>query len=282
MQNVTVLGTGVLGRQIMYQAAFHGKKVMGYDISDEIIEQSRKQMQTVANWVAADIPEMTPEKTAEALANIRYTSDLATAVADADIVIEAVPEAMEIKKETYSKMAPLLPEKTILCTNSSTLLPSMLMDCTGRPEKFMALHYANHVWKMNTAECMPSPKTAPETFEAVVRYAEETGMVPIRIMKEKDGYILNSLLIPLLNAACKLYGGGFAEPADIDATWRIGTGAPHGPFAILDIVGPTTAFNIMSASPDPELRLFAKKMKEEYMDKGKLGLATGEGFFKYN
>lgn len=282
IKNVTVLGTGVLGAQIIYQTAYHGFKVVGYDINDEILAAAKERMKGIAAQVKNDIPTATDETCQAGLDNITYSSDLAAAVADADLIIEAVPEKPEIKQDTYQKLAKLAPAKTIFCTNSSTLLPSSLMDFTGRPEKFMALHYANHVWRMNTAECMPTPKTDPQVFQTVVKFAEETGMVPIQIHKEISGYLLNSLLIPLLNSACMLYAGGYADPEDIDKTWQVGTGAPLGPFHILDIVGLNTAYNIMSASPDEKSRAFAEHLKTAYIDKGKLGVVSGEGFFKYN
>lgn len=282
IKNVTVLGTGVLGAQIMYQTAYHGFKVIGYDISDEVLEGAKARVESVSEQVLADIADATPEKIKAGLDNIDYSSDLDAAVADADLIIEAVPENPKIKQETYEKLAKLAPAKTIFCTNSSTLLPSMLMEYTGRPEKFMALHYANHVWRMNSAECMPCPKTDPEVFDKVVQFAKDTGMVPIQLKMEISGYLLNSMLIPFLDAGCKLYAGGYAEPSEIDKAWRIGTGSPHGPFEILDIVGLNTAYNIMASSSDPAANKFAVYMKAMYIDKGKLGLASGEGFYKYN
>jgi 3-hydroxyacyl-CoA dehydrogenase len=281
IRNVTVLGTGVLGAQIMYQTAYHGFKVCGYDINDDVLKAAVDRVKNVAAQVGTDIPDATPEKIQAGLDNIVYTSDLAHAVTDADLVIEAVPENLAIKREAYAKLAKLAPAKTIFCTNSSTMLPSVLAEYTGRPDRFMALHYANHVWRMNTAECMPSPKTDPAVFETVVAFAEQTGMVPIRIKKEVAGYLLNSMLIPLLDAACKLFANGYAEPKDIDAAWRIGTGAPVGPFQILDIVGLGTAYNIMAASTDPAMKKFGELVKTEYIDKGKMGQATGEGFYTY-
>jgi len=282
IRNVTVLGTGVLGAQIMYQTAYHGFNVCGYDINDQIVEAAAERVKHIATQVKAEISDATPEKIQAGLDNITYTSNLVRAVADADLVIEAVPEDFAIKRATYEKLANLAPAKTIFCTNSSTMLPSTLAEYTGRPDRFMALHYANHVWRMNTAECMPSPATDPAVFETVVAFAEQTGMVPIRIKKEVAGYLLNSMLIPLLDAACKLFANGYAEPKDIDKAWCIGTGAPVGPFHILDIVGLGTAYNIMATSTDPVMREFATLIKTEYIDKGKMGQATGEGFYTYD
>lgn len=278
---VTVLGTGVLGSQIAYQAAYHGKTVTAYDISEEILEAAKKRFEGLASvYVAEAYPGAADGKAAEALTRISYSSDLATAVADADLVIEAVPENLDIKRGTYKTLAQFAPAKTIFATNSSTLLPSDIKDFTGRPDRFLALHFANHVWTHNTAEIMGTADTDPAVYQAVVGYANETGMVAIEIKKEKAGYLLNSLLVPLLDAASGLLVDGVAEPDMIDKTWRIGTGAPMGPFQIFDVVGLTTAYNI-SQHRGEEGAKFAAYLKENYIDKGKLGTSTGEGFYTY-
>lgn len=137
------------------------------------------------------------------------------------------------------------------------------------------------MWQFNTAEVMGTVDTDPAVFAAVVEFAKAIGMVPIELHKEKAGYVLNSLLVPFLNAAAELAAGGYADPSAVDATWRIATGAPVGPFQIYDIVGLTTPYNIMSHG-DAEAQNLAAWLKENYIDKGKLGLASGEGFYKYN
>jgi 3-hydroxyacyl-CoA dehydrogenase len=280
--NVTVLGTGVLGSQIAFQAAFHGYSVTAYDISDEIIEKAKERFAKLAEIYKTDrVPGAAEGKAEEALKNLRLSSDLGEAVADADLVIEAVPENLEIKRDTYTKLATLAPEKTIFATNSSTLLPSDIKDFTGRPDRFIALHYANNVWRQNTAEIMGTSDTNPDVFAAVVEFAKGSGLVPIELKKEKAGYVLNSLLVPLLNAAAGLLVGGYADVETVDKTWRIATGAPLGPFQIFDIIGLTTPYNISIASGTPEGAAFAAYLKENYIDKGKLGTATGEGFYVY-
>ena len=155
-----------------------------------------------------------------------------------------MPEVLELKQDTYRKLNELAPKDTIFATNSSSLLPSDLESSTGRPDKFLALHFANRVWQFNTAEIMGTKDTDPAVYAKVVKFADEIGMVPIQIHKEKAGYVLNSLLIPFLNAALELAAGGYADPKDVDNTWRIATGSPLGPFQIYDVVGLMTPYNI--------------------------------------
>ncbi|MDL9937207.1 3-hydroxyacyl-CoA dehydrogenase [Gordonia sp. ABSL1-1] len=280
IKKVTVLGTGVLGSQIAYQSAYSGFAVTAYDISDEILDKARERFAGLAATYKAEVPGAADGKADEGLQRVSYSADLAEAVGDADIVIEAIPEVLSLKQETYEKLAALAPAKTIFATNSSTLLPSDMKDFTGRPDRFLALHFANRVWQFNTGEVMGTESTDPKVFDTVVEFAGEIGMVPIPIHKEKAGYVLNSLLVPFLNAALDLAAGGYAEPKDVDNVWRIGTGAPVGPFQIYDIVGLNTPYNILSHG-GPEEQKLAAWLKENYLDKGKLGIASGEGFYNY-
>lgn len=281
MQNLIVLGTGVLGSQIIFQAAYSGKNVVAYDLSDEILAKLPDRWEYLKPLYLRDLEDATPEKLDAAVGRIRTTSDLADAVSDADIIIEAVPERLDIKQQTWEQVGALAPDRTIFCTNSSTLLPSDIAEFTGRPEKFLALHFANEVWRANTGEVMQHAGTDPEVFEAVAQFAEEIGMVPIRIYKEQPGYVLNSLLVPLLDAAAQLLVRGVASVEDIDKTWRIATGAPNGPFQIFDVVGMMTPYTLNKDSENPESREFAELIKRDYIDKGYLGKGSGRGFYTY-
>mgnify|MGYP002651910444 CR=1 FL=1 len=228
IRKVAVLGTGVLGSQIAFQTAYSGFDVVAYDISEEALEQARARLAALVETYTNEVSGAAGGKAAGALKRIALLSDLGAAVADADLVIEAVPEVLSIKQALYEKLAGLAPDRTIFATNSSTLLPSDLKAYTGRPDRFLALHFANSIWKFNTAEVMGTDDTDPAVFDALIAFASAIGMVPIPVRKEKAGYVLNSLLVPLLNAAADLAAGGYAEPEDVDKVWRIATGAPMG------------------------------------------------------
>ena len=182
-------------------------------------------------------------------------------------------------------MKDLLDEDTILCTNSSTLLPSMFAEYTGRPEKYCSLHFANTIWANNTAEVMGHAGTSPEIYQKVVEFAADIGMVPLQLHKEQPGYILNSMLVPFLSAAQGLWANGVSDPETIDLTWRLATGAPKGPFQILDIVGLETAYNInqMKSASQQEGTTEYKigKLLKEKIDKGEKGINFGKGFYEY-
>ncbi|MEC1375601.1 3-hydroxyacyl-CoA dehydrogenase [Heyndrickxia oleronia] len=283
-QNITVAGSGVLGSQIAYQTAFKGFNVSVYDINDEVLERAKERINGLKEHYKKDL-NATDEEVNLAYERISFNSNLSKAVANADLVIEAIPEVVQIKTDFYNELGKVAPEKTIFATNSSTLLPSQFADATGRPAKFLALHFANEIWKNNTAEVMKHPGTDMKVFNEVIEFAKAIGMVALPLYKEQPGYILNSLLVPLLDAAQLLLLNEVADAETIDKTWMIATGAPQGPFAILDVVGINTAYNITlakaKATGSQEYEKLAELLKSEYIDKGKLGRATGEGFYTY-
>lgn len=283
-KNVTVAGSGVLGYQIAFQTAFHGFKVVVYDINDDVLAKAKAKFDGLSVAYTRDL-KATPEQLKATFDNLSYCSDLAKALEDADLLIEAIPENPTIKTEFYTNAAKVAPSKTIFATNSSTLLPSQFAATTGRPGQFLALHFANTIWINNTAEIMGHAGTLPEVFNEVVAFAKAIGMVALPLHKEQPGYILNSLLVPFLNAGTNLLVNGVADCETIDKTWMIATGAPLGPFAILDIVGITTAYNInmmqAEATKDPLQMKTVEYLKENFIDKNKLGVSTGEGFYTY-
>ncbi|RIW32715.1 3-hydroxyacyl-CoA dehydrogenase [Bacillus salacetis] len=283
-KNITVAGSGVLGSQIAFQTAFKGFNVSVYDISDEAVEKAKDRVEDLKPRYQEDLGASQEELDA-AVERMSFFSDLGKAVEDADLVIEAVPEVVKIKTDFYEKLGQAAPEKTVFATNSSTLLPSQFAEATGRPEKFLALHFANEIWKNNTAEVMKHPGTDKDVFNDLLEFAKAIGMVALPLHKEQPGYILNSLLVPFLEAGQMLLVKEVADPQTIDKTWMIATGSPKGPFAILDIVGITTAYNISNAKAEAtgseEFAKLAAVLKTEYIDKGKLGRETGEGFYTY-
>lgn len=314
IKKVTIAGGGVLGAQIAYVSAFHGFDVTIWGRSEGSIERVKpridylheiftKELMACPSYIGQENPnyprsffndksEITEEKIEELkkvnekiYKEMKYTTDLEEAFGDADLVIEAIAEIVDEKKAFYEKIAPYLKEEAILVTNSSTLLPSTFREYTGREDKFLSLHFANNIWRQNLAEVMKHDKTSDEAFKTVIEFAKEIGMYPAVIKKEQPGYILNSILVPLINAGLMLYGDDVADPEDIDMDWKIGTGSPKGPFEIIDIVGITTVLNITKTNPqanDPTSPIGkAVKKLEERAAKGLKGIESGEGFYKY-
>lgn len=283
-KNITVAGSGVLGSQIAFQTAFKGFNVTVYDINDAAISKSQERMMKLKDNYMKDL-QASQEDVDAAYNRLTFQTDLAEAASQADLVIEAIPEVVAIKTEFYEKLGAVAPEKTVFASNSSTLLPSQFAEATGRPEKFLALHFANTIWINNTAEVMMHPGTDMEIFDDVIDFAKAIGMVALPLYKEQPGYILNSLLVPFLEAAELLLVKEVADVETIDKTWMIATGAPLGPFAILDVVGIRTAQNIVqakaAATGKEEFVKLAEMLQTQYLDKGKIGRESGEGFYQY-
>ncbi|MFD2034613.1 3-hydroxyacyl-CoA dehydrogenase [Belliella marina] len=284
IKNVTVFGSGVLGAQIAFHAAYHGYHVTLFDIKEELLEQAKLKFEQFKPMYQQDVNATLTDLDA-AVSRVSFTADLAVSVKDADLTIEAIPESIQIKKDFYIKLSHLAPAKTIFCTNSSTLLPSQFADETGRPERFLALHFANYLWKNNVAEIMGHSGTDPEIFGEVVQFAKTIGMVTIPIYKEQPGYVMNSLLVPWLMAGLDLYRNGVADAEFIDKTWMKTLGADLGPMAMADLVGMATAYNVTKSYAElTGDEIWEKRrdfVKENFIDKNKLGIATGEGFYKY-
>lgn len=316
-KKIVVAGGGVLGSQIAFQTAYCGFDVTIWlrsegsitrtqpkldKLKDTYLDAIEKMASGEGPWCAgiADSESFDKEaciaKVNQAYEGLKLELDLQKAVADADLIIESMAENEKEKIAFYQKLAPLLSEKTVLVTNSSTLLPSAFAKYTGRPEKYLSLHFANSIWKNNTAEIMLQSQTDPKYLEELKTFANEIRMIGLPVLKEKSGYLLNSMLVPFLLSGLDLLAAGVSDPQSIDTAWTRGTGAPKGPFQIIDTVGLTTAYNIVEQYQSvpglfsPLLKKMMlpynfKKMDailKQYIDEGKLGMSAGEGFYKYN
>ena len=312
-KKIVVIGGGVLGSQIAFQTAYCGFNVTIWLRSEESITHTKPKLDTLKETYIETINLMSREegknsknwamgisndenfdkneclkKVEAAYKNIKLELDLKKAVDDADLVIESMTENIDDKINFYKKVAPLLPEKTVIVTNSSTLLPSKFAKYTRKPEKYLAMHFANSIWKNNITEIMAHDKTDKKYFDEVIEFASAIRMIPLPVHKEKSGYLLNSMLVPLLFSGLDLYVNGISDPESIDKAWTLGTGAPKGPFQILDTVGLKTAYDIVKMYVKvpsfiaPYNFKGMEKLLKKYIDEGKLGKSSGEGFYKYN
>lgn len=320
-KKIVIVGGGILGSQIAFQCAYCGfdvtvlirKEDSNQDVLDKLKKLKDTYVATInsmntdegkakSNWAKgisskeAFDKDKCIEKAKNAYKYIVIETDQKAALEDADLVIESITEIFEYKTELYKQLADIMPAKTVIVTNSSTLLPSKLAKYTGRPEKFLAMHFANSIWKNNIAEIMGHSNTDEKYFNEIVEFAEAINMVPLAAREEKSGYLLNSMLVPFLLSAMDLVANGVSDPETIDKAWTLGTGAPKGPFQIMDTVGLETAKNIVlqyQRVPDIFDPLLRKMMLpynydgmlnilNKYIDQGKMGKSSGEGFYKYD
>src|SRR5579872_3221823 len=171
-KNITVAGSGVLGSQIAYQTAFKGFHTNVFDVSHEALDHARERLTKLKENYKEDLGA-SQQSVDLAFGRISFYTDLAQSVADADLVIEAIPEVVQLKADFYKELGNVAPKKTVFATNSSTLLPSQFAEATGRPEKFLALHFANGIWRNNTAEIMQHAGTDQAVFQDVIEFRSE-------------------------------------------------------------------------------------------------------------
>ena len=282
MKRVLILGSGTMGRQIGWVAAMAGFEVVIHDVSDTLLEKAgagilKMAEQTVKNGgLAAGDMET-------ALNRIVYEADAATAARDVDIVSESIPEDPILKGTVFARFHTLCPEHTIFTTNTSTLKPSLFADASGRPEKLVALHF--HVPEVDrVVDLMPHPKTSKETLVATRAFAEAMNLIVIELKQESSGYVFNSMFSSLLGSALTLAAKGVAEPRDVDRAWMGIMQTAIGPFGMMDQVGLETIHTITKywaeKKKDPQ-RLANADYLKGFLDKGQLGMKTGQGFYEY-
>lgn len=282
LRTVLVIGAGTMGSQITTQCARYGFDVNLYDISAEALN---KGMQLVEGYIKGLVAHgsLSETQSASMIKRIRPTTDPKTA-AQADLVIEAIPEDPNLKGKVFSQFSKICPAHTIFTTNTSSLLPSMYAEATGRPEQFAALHFHIIVWISNVVDIMPHPGTAEATLDLLEAFARRIGQIPIRLAKETNGYVFNAMLNAFLRAATSLAAHQVTSVENVDRAWMGVMKTPVGPFGILDQVGLETAFDInqywANVLKDPELQANADFLKS-YVDKGWLGVKTGRGFYTY-
>jgi 3-hydroxybutyryl-CoA dehydrogenase len=213
------------------------------------------------------------------LSRIKFTTHPQEAVLDADLINESVTEDIAIKEKVWRQFGELAPSKTIFTTNTSYLLPSQFAAISGRPEKFCAFHF-HDVFTAKVVDIMPHPGTDPELIPLLMDFGKSLNQVPVLVKKESPGYIFNFMLMALIGAAGKLKTSEVGSIEDIDKSWMVNFNMPMGPFGILDNVGLDTAWRVTKDRPDSSSRAFAELLKS-YIDQGKLGEKSGEGFYKY-
>jgi len=283
IRHVLVVGAGTMGRQISLQCATHGYNVTLYDIAQEALEAAIGQLKEYAAHLVA-WGRLTQQDADAALARITTTNNAKQAAAQADLLSESVPEDLKLKGRVFARFNKLCPSRTIFTTNTSELIPSLMAEKTGRPDKFAALHFHPHVWEANVADIMPHPGTSRATIKLIRAFAESIGQIPIVLKKEHPAYVFNYMLNALNGAALDLAVNKVASIEDIDRAWTGVMKTMVGPFGILDFVGLDLAWQITDmfakSTGDPQIQASAGFLKQ-YVDKGWLGVKSGRGFYNY-
>ena len=278
IKKILILGAGNLGSRVALQAAISKYSVTVYDIHESALAQSRNLMEKVFDRLVKT--DAIKEECRESVFSLlQFTSNAELAITNADIINESVTEELAIKEKVWKQFGELAPEKTIFTTNTSYLLPSQLAAISGRPAKFCAFHF-HDVFNARVVDIMPHSGTDPELIPLLQQLGKTLNQVPVIVKKESPGYIFNFMLMALIGAAGKLKTSDVGSMEDIDRSWMVNFNMPLGPFGILDNIGLDTAWHVTKDRADASSKAFAALLKT-YIDQGKLGEKSGEGFYKY-
>ena len=273
-----VLGGGTLGLRIGLQAALSGFDVTIYDINEKTFESAKKIQDSILKLLIQK-ERITNEEANAALKRIIFTINAEEAAKDADFVSESVIEELEVKKKVWKQFSILCPAHTVFTTNTSYLMPSWFATETGRPNKFCAFHF-HDVFFANVVDIMPHAETEQWVIGLLMAMGKKLHQTPVFVKKESPGYIFNSMLMALLGAAGALVTYDVSSIEDVDRSWMGNFKMETGPFGILDAIGLDTAWHITNTQSDIKSKKFAALLKT-YVDNGKSGVKTGEGFYKY-
>lgn len=280
IKTIALVGSGAMGSGIAQTAAAAGFKTIVNDIDQKFLDRCLGGIEkSFGKFVSKG--KMSDDQQKEALGRIETTTDLA-AVAQADLVVEAITERIEAKRDLFSKLDELCKKEALFATNTSSLSVTEMAQCTKRPEQVAGMHFFNPVPLMKLVEVVRTPLTSDEAFQAVWGVAETMGKTPIET-RDTPGFIFNRLIIPYLNEAMWAVYEGVGRVEDIDRAMKLGGNMPIGPLALLDLVGLDVQLHACSAFHrefgDPKFRVCP--LNQQMVRAGYHGRKTGRGFYDY-
>jgi len=281
VQRVTVLGAGNMGHGIAEVAALAGYDVALRDIEEEFVQDGYDQIE----WSLGKLAEkdrIGEEEAEAALDRVEAFVDLEDSLADADVVVEVVPEKMAIKKDVYDEVVEYAPEEAVFVTNTSSLSITELSEVTDRPERFCGMHFFNPPVRMDLVEVISGKHTSEDTLELIEGLAESMGKTPVRVRKDSPGFIVNRILVPLMNEAAWIVESGDATMEAVDSTTKFDMGLPMGSFELADQVGIDVGYHVLEYMHEVLGEAYRPcPLLVEKVDAEELGKKTGSGFYDY-
>lgn len=281
-KTLSVVGAGFMGARISLHCASFGYTVWLVDISQAALNRASRTYDRELNALV-NKKEISLSRKNAFLRRIHLTTNLETGASLADLVIEAVPERLEIKREVFAKLDQTCPGKTILATNSSAIPVSSIEDATRRPDRVLNTHFYGDIRGIPMVELMCGTATSDQTIECISRFVRSINLTPLLAKRESTGFIFNRVWHVIKKECLHILNDGIASHEDVDRAWMMFTGLPIGPFGLMDIVGLDTVRDIelvyyreSGNEPDSPPKVLLDKI-----DKGELGVKTGKGFYTY-
>ena len=282
LDRMAVIGTGVLGAQIAMLGANAGYTVKVYDPVPDSFENTYDKI--YADIKAKGAPPLIPwDKWEPAKKACRQVGSIEEAVNDAQLIIEAITENVEIKNKVFKELGEKSPKDCIIATNSSSIPVSKMEAASGRPERCLNIHFYFPLQGVNMVDIMGGTKTLPEVFQTGVRWIVSVNCIPLKVNKEILGFCFNRVWRAIKREVLYMWGNGFVDYRDSDRAWRVFTGMKEGPFALMDKVGLDTIYNIEMVYYN-ESKLPHDKPPQALLDmvnRGELGVKSGKGFYTY-
>jgi 3-hydroxybutyryl-CoA dehydrogenase len=273
IKSVSIIGAGTMGNQIAIRAALFDYNVRIFDVNPETLIKSEKVISR----------EIKKKKGKEALNRISFHNKLEDAISDADLIIEAIPENLELKKNLFTELDRIAPEHTIIATNSSSIPVSKLEGGVQRKDKVLNIHFYLPIAQIPMADIMKGTQTSEDTFIKGKKWLVSIDCIPLVVMKECLGFVFNRVWRVIKKECLKIWAGGFATIDDVDKAWKTWSKMSMGPFFMMDAVGLDVIYDIEMSyyreSGDPNDKP-PEKLKE-MIDRGELGLKSGKGFYKW-
>ncbi len=282
IKRICVVGSGTMGSQIAQQCALHGYDVVLSDVTDDLLAKALASNRAILSR-RVEKGTMTKDEMEAALARVKPESDLQKAAGAADFVIEAVFEKLEVKREVFGKLDEICPPHTILASNSSTMMISMIAENIKRKDKACNMHFFHPVLVMKLVEVVRGKWTSEETAQVTYDLCKRIGRTPVMITKEISGFVVNRILSRLSQEAMWLAENGYATPQDIDVAVKLGLNHPMGPFELADFSGLDVLYNarLQRYRDTGDERDKPSKLVEDLVKAGNLGRKTGKGFYDY-
>jgi 3-hydroxybutyryl-CoA dehydrogenase len=284
LENVTIVGAGTLGAQIAILAVNAGCRVVVFDLVPEAFEAMVAKLRSDLQAKGVT-PFIAYERWAALQEKVSIVTDLDRALKDAELVIEAIPENMELKRNMFQQLGRKAPGSAILATNSSSIPVSHLEDSSGRPERCLNIHFYMPLQGMNIADVMGGTRTRPEVLQTGIAWVRSLGIIPLTVNKELLGFCFNRVWRAVKREVLRMWADGYVDFRDIDRAWMVFTGnrSGPGPFGLMDNVGLDVVWDIEMVyyheSNDP--RDHPPEALKKKIEKGELGVKTGKGFYTY-